>query len=207
MALSADSRGRLVFHNVSGYLSLTAMLAGATLFLGVAILQQLQTWKAHCIPVLHTLANLLLQKQAQCVPQLHCCCTICAGRLVLLPEGALRPHSTLRSCSSYQEHEQEQIQNANSPAHLLRLRCRPPWKGQPACHAAGRAQAGADWQPGAPAPPEEQPAHRCSRGRPCTAVPRPDDPECCSSAPLQQCLCVWPPFQPCWFVKRTACTQ
>ena len=29
MALSADSRGRLVFHNVSGYLSLTAMLAGA----------------------------------------------------------------------------------------------------------------------------------------------------------------------------------
>ena len=29
MALTADSRGRLVFHNVSGYLSLTAMLAGA----------------------------------------------------------------------------------------------------------------------------------------------------------------------------------
>eukprot|EP00891_Asterochloris_glomerata_P005110 jgi/Astpho2/5110/Aster-x0236 len=29
MALTADSRGRLVFHNVSGYLSLTAMLAGS----------------------------------------------------------------------------------------------------------------------------------------------------------------------------------
>ena len=33
VALTADSRGRLVFHNVSGYLSLTAMLAGAAAFL------------------------------------------------------------------------------------------------------------------------------------------------------------------------------
>lgn len=87
MALTADSRGRLVFHNVSGYLSLTAMLAGATSFIGSAIPQQLQAWKGSLHPSASQRHLCIgcpsLQKQAGCAV-LHCCHAVRAGCLVLL---------------------------------------------------------------------------------------------------------------------------
>ena len=153
--------------------------------------------RVHCTPVgnccaaLHPTGTPLQRLPRSAKTSLLCAAGCTAAALLVL--DAL--------CSSSQDHC-ALTASCSRPAHLLRLRCRPPWEGQPACHAAGRAQTGAHRQPGAPAPPKEQPAHCCSRGRPPTAVPRPGDPRCCCSAPLQQRLCTWSPPRPCSFPER-----